>query len=213
MRGQIDILEKEALTFEELVARFGVMHSESGFSKEEFEKLSAEFPQLRMERESDGKILVMSPVKPGSGRREVSLLSQLYLWNYQVKKGEVLSPSTGFDLPDGTTKSPDAAWISSEKYALMDEEKGFATEVPDFVAEIRSGTDRLVNLKKKMKDTWMKNGVRLAWLVDPYSEQVFIYRQGQDVEKIKGFSSKSLSGEDVLPGFELSLEEFMLRKK
>ncbi|MFN0037618.1 MAG: Uma2 family endonuclease, partial [Saprospiraceae bacterium] len=90
-------------------------------------------------------------------------------------------------------------------------EDDFVKIVPDFVAEVRSRSDRLAKLQKKMADSWMANGVRLGWLIDPYSEQVHIYRQGQEVEILKGFSGKKLSGEDVLPGFELPLDKMQVK--
>jgi len=85
--------------------------------------------------------------------------------------------------------------------------------VPDFVVEVRSSTDRLKKLKIKMTDSWMANGVKLAWLLDPYEEKAYIYRAGTaDPEVTQGFAGKQLTGEDLLPGFELPLET-MLRKK
>ena len=124
----------------------------------------------------------------------------------------VFSPSTGFDLPDGSTKSPDVAWISKEKteqlYTQQIEEK-FISIIPDFIAELRSKSDQLKKLQKKVKETWIKNGVRLAWLIDPYEEKAYIYRADGSREVITGFD-RQLSGEEVLPGFVLDLSRFRL---
>lgn len=135
------------------------------------------------------------------------------MWNFQTSLGEVYSPSTGFDLPSGATKCPDAAWISFERLAQssLEDEERFVRVVPDFVVEVRSGTDRLKKLQTKMADTWLANGVRLAWLIDPYEEKAHLYRPGREVEIVDGFAGKSLSGEDVLPGFELPLESMRRR--
>ena len=124
----------------------------------------------------------------------------------------VFSPSTGFDLPDGSTRSPDIAWIGPEKlHELSAEalENEFFSLVPDFVAELRSKSDALPRLQAKMTEAWIANGVRLAWLIDPYEEKAWIYRQDGSVEVVEGFDKK-LSGEDLLPGFELALGEFRL---
>jgi Uma2 family endonuclease len=213
MRDESSVLEKTTLSFEELVLTLGTLHSERPLSKAEFVLLAERFPELRIERESTGKITVMPPVKKGTGKRESTLHGLLFMWNYQTKAGELYSSSTGFDLPDGSTKSPDVAWISAERAASAnpEEEEEFVAIVPDFVAEIRSSTDRLIKLQKKMANIWMKNGVRLGWLIDPYKEQVFIYRQGQTMEDVQGFSEKILSGEDILPGFQLKLEELKIK--
>ena len=194
-------------TLEDLVLQHGPIELQNPLSKQDFAALTEHYPELAMEREKDGITTIMSPVKKGSGKRESTLIILLGIWNLQTRLGEVYSPSTGFDLPDGSTKSPDVAWISVDRIRTDtggDEE--FVRMVPDFVAEIRSGSDRLPKLQKKMTDTWLANGVRLAWLIDPYQEKAYIYRPGLAVTVIKGFTGKVLSGEEVLPGFELPLE-------
>jgi Uma2 family endonuclease len=183
-------------------------------SKEAFTALSAKFPDLQMEREANGKTNVMSLVRLGSGKRESTLLILIGMWVIKSKTGEVLSPSTGIELPDGSIKSPDCAWVSNERLAALpeDADEDFLRVIPGFVAEIRSSSDRLVTLKKKMTHTWMAHGVLLGWLIDPYAEKVYIYRQGREVEVVQGFAGKSLSGEDVMPGMELPLDELRSKK-
>lgn len=121
------------------------------------------------------------------------------------------SSASGFDLPDGATKSPDVAWSSPETLAAAgaetSDEDAFVRVVPDFVAEVRSKTDRLKRLQIKMTDVWIANGVRLAWLIDPYEEKVYIYRPGREVETVQGFSGQALSVQEVLPGFSFPLEK------
>jgi Uma2 family endonuclease len=90
---------------------------------------------------------------------------------------------------------------------MPSDEDDFVQVVPDFVGEVRSSSDRLPKLKHKMTNTWMANGVRLAWLIDPYEEKAYVYRQGQAVEELSGFDDAFLSGEDILPGFMLDLRE------
>lgn len=200
----------KSFTLDYLALHFGPVELHHPLSREEFVNLAEHFPDLGMEREKDGTVTIMSPVKRGSSKRESTIIALLYLWNESLAtSGEVHGSTGGIDLPDGTTKSPDAAWISPERLAASpaNEEDDFVKVVPDFVAEVRSRSDRLAKLQKKMTETWMANGVRLAWLIDPYVEQVLIYRQGQSVETLNGFMGKKLSGEDVLPGFELPLEK------
>jgi len=198
-----ELLDKETFSLEDAVVRLGAISSDEPMSKEQFIRLSERFPDLRMEREADGKVLIMSPVKKGSGRRESRLFGLLALWYEKFNSGELFGPSSGFNLPDGSFKAADVAWLSDESLAADPaSEEEFIQIVPDFVAEIRSATDRLKKSQQKMTD----NGVRLAWLIDPYEEKAYIYRQGREVEIVEGFDSKKLSGEDVLPGFEFPLE-------
>lgn len=185
------------------------------FSLEEFRSLSERYPDLRMEREQNGKIRIMSPVKAGSGKRELNAGAFLVTWNYKNKLGQCFGPSTGILLPDGAIKSPDAAWVSNERMQGISPEaleNEFLQMAPDFVLEIRSKTDRMARLKRKMADTWMKNGVRLGWLIDPFDEKVFIYRGSNAPETVEGFDGRVLDGEEVLPGFELPLEELKVKK-
>ncbi|MBK8192766.1 MAG: Uma2 family endonuclease [Lewinellaceae bacterium] len=201
--------EKE-ITLENMVAQYGAIVLQTPLSKKDFSELAERYPDVLIEREKNGITTIMSPVKKGSGQRESTLLVLIGIWNLRHKLGKLYSPSTGFDLPDGSIKSPDAAWISNDRPDSGEEH--FVQVVPDFVAEIRSGSDPLKKLQRKMTDTWIANGVRLAWLIDPYDEKVYIYRPGEAVRIVAGFSGKTLAGEDVLPGFELPLEEMMRGK-
>jgi len=197
------------------ILELGGTCSINGLSKEKFKLLASLNPELQMEREKNGKINIMAPVKGGSGIRENRLNYRLRHWREKNDKGECFSPSTGFDLPSGAVKSPDAAWLSAEKMNSLTEEQiedEYIPAVPDFIVEIRSKTDRLSKLKQKMEKTWMANGVRLGWLIDPYKEKAYIYRLDGSKEVLEGFDRK-LSGEDVLEGFELDLREFKVLKK
>ena len=78
----------------------------------------------------------------------------------------------------------------------------FANICPDFVVELRSGSDSLKPLQEKMQE-YMDNGAKLGWLIDPQNRQVEIYRPGLKVEVLA--NPTELSGEEVLPGFVLNL--------
>lgn len=194
--------------------KYGPILLEQPLSIAEFNNLYAQFPELLMEREANGKVSIMSPVKRGSGRRESVISGYLFMWLNEYEQGEMFSPSTGIELPTGAIKSPDATWVSDERLAAVsqDEEHDYLKAVPDFIAEVRSVSDRISKLKKKMEKTWMANGVRLGWLIDPYGEKVWIYREEQETEIVEGFDGKVLSGEELMPGFELPLEKMKVNK-
>jgi Uma2 family endonuclease len=73
---------------------------------------------------------------------------------------------------------------------------------PDFVIEVRSQTDRWPALREKMRE-WIDNGAQLAWLIDPETRAVEIYRPKGSVEVLS--SPESLSGEGPVEGFALDL--------
>lgn len=174
---------------------------------EQFYQLCLHNPEWNIEQNAKGALIVMSPVGAESGRREMNFGGELYLWNKQTQLGEVFSSSTLFKLPKGGTRSPDAAWIERSRWQALTSEqrKKIAPIAPDFVIELRSTTDNLADLQEKMQE-YLESGVRLSWLFNPQDQQVEIYRQGQEKE-VKPLPT-ILSGEDVLPGFELTVDQF-----
>lgn len=173
---------------------------------EQFEQLAAANRDLRLERTATGELIVMPPTGSETGNRNADVEGQLWLWNRRTKLGKVFNSSSGFRLPNGANRSPDASWIKLERWeALIPEEKqGFAPICPDFVVELRSPSDNMEPLRTKMTE-YMDNQARLGWLIDRKNRKVEIYRQGRDVEVL--VNPISLSGEDVLPGFVLDLTE------
>lgn len=173
---------------------------------EEFYAFCRENPEMKIEQDKYGNVIVMPPVSPESGNLESEVGIDLGLWNRRSKLGRTFSSSTMFTLPDGSKRMPDASWISHEKYNRLTERErqSFAKIVPDFVVEVRSPSDSLEELKTKMTEAWMSNGVRLSWLLDPESQSAWIYRADGSSETVNGFN-KRLPGEDVLPGFEFDL--------
>ena len=136
----------------------------------------------------------------------MGLNGQLWLWNWQVRLGVGFDSSAGFTLPNGAIRSPDASWIKQERWDTLNtsQKRIFAPLCPDFVIELCSPSDRLIDVQIKMQE-YLNNGTRLGLLIDPESKSAQIYRQNQRVEVQN--APNSLSGEDILPGFELDLQE------
>jgi Uma2 family endonuclease len=174
-------------------------------SDEALLRLSSANKVLHLERNAKGELVIMSPTGFGSSRRNSKITARLEAWNMQANAGEVSDSSGGFRLANNAVRSPDAAWISHERIATLTPEQldGFAPICPDFVIELMSKTDRLTEAQEKMQE-WMENGCRLAWLINPYEERVYVYRADGTLRFMESFDS-TLSGEDVLPGFTLEL--------
>lgn len=162
-------------------------------------------PHLRVERDENNQIYLMAPVGGETGRKHIKITSAIDRWNSERKAGEVFDSSTGFKLSDKSMRSPDAAWVTAEKWNSLSkqERKRFLPFAPDFVVEVQSPSDDLEPAREKMYK-WIRNGSRLGWLIAPEEETVFIYRADGTVDKVQGFDKK-LSGEGVLPGFEFDL--------
>jgi len=176
---------------------------------EQFAELAIVNRDLRLERTSTGELIVNPPTGWESGRRNLNLSTQFGIWCIENEElGEGFDSSTAFTLPNGAIRSPDASWISRERWEVLtpEEKKGFAQICPDFVVELRSPSDSLESLREKMQE-YIDNGTLLGWLIDPQNAQVEIYRRGQAIEILE--NPTKLSGEGVLPGFFLNLNRVM----
>lgn len=176
-------------------------------SDEEFFNFCQENRDLRIEKTANQDIIIMSPTGYLTGDRNSEIVTQLRLWNKKAKSGRVLDSSTGFTLPSGAMRSPDAAWVSNERDQMLTpaERRRFAPVCPDFVVELKSQTDTIPDLQAKMEE-WIENGCRLGWLIDADEEKVYLYQKDQPTEMVQGFD-KMIEGGEVLPGFTLILSE------
>lgn len=175
---------------------------------EQFYQLCVSNPEIPLERNAQGALIVMAPVVGDSGNHEMELGIDLGNWNRQSRLGKVFSSSTLFKLPGGGDRSPDAAWVELSRWQALtrEERQKFPPIAPDFVLELRSRTDSLTALQEKMQE-YLDSGVRLGWLFNPQDQQVEIYRQGQPKE-VRQLPT-ALSGEAVLPGFVLQVQPFV----
>ncbi len=175
------------------------------YTREQFASLTAQYPDLQMELTREGKLIIMPPSGGESSRQSSIVGGRLFAWADQDKTGVTFDANGGYNLPRGGTRAPDASWLKRDRWeALTPEQKQkFLPLCPDFVAEVLSPTDSLAETRRKMEE-YKENGARLGWLINPCRRQVEIYRLDQDAEVLE--NPASLSGEDVLPGFVLSLE-------
>ncbi len=174
-------------------------------TKEQFYQLCQANRDFRFERTATGELIIMPPTGGGTGKRNLKIAQQLGNWAELDGSGVAFDSSTGFTLPNGNDRSPDAAWIPLEKWSAFtpEEQEKFLLLCPDFLIELRSPSDALAPLQAKMQE-YLENGTRLGWLINRKDRQVEIYRQGQEKEILD--NPTRLSGEEVLPGFILNLE-------
>ena len=172
------------------------------------EQLCSDNPENRFEITKEGKLIVMSPTGSESGRKNSDLLIEIGIWNRQTKLGVVFDSSTGFKLSNGATRSPDVSWIRLGRWQAIPkaQQRKFAPIDPDFVIELMSPTDDLIELQQKMIE-YMNCGVKLGWLINPDDKQVEVYRNGQDKEVLNNPSS--LDGETLLPDLTVGLSDIL----
>ncbi|MEM9275452.1 MAG: Uma2 family endonuclease [Cyanobacteria bacterium P01_F01_bin.143] len=163
---------------------------------------------LRLELTATGELVIMPPTGGETGIKNSDLNYQLQVWNRRYKLGFVFDSSTGFKLPNGATRSPDAAWIKKERWESLtsEQQKSFIPLCPDFVIELRSKSDSLSDLQEKMQE-YLANGLILGWLIDPQNQQVEVYQSNFSVEIIS--NPKSISNKDILSDFTLDLQDIL----
>ena len=177
------------------------------FTDEELYRIDADNEDFRIETNANGDLEIMPPPFPDTSIKNIDIDAQLWIWAKKDKSGVCFESSAKFTLPNGAKRMPDATWILKDRwFALSETERTrkFTRIAPDFVIELRSVSDRLPILQKKMRE-YIENGVRLGWLIDPLKKRVHIYRADKTTQILE--NPKSISGENVLKGFELDLTE------
>jgi Uma2 family endonuclease len=173
-------------------------------SDDEFFEFCQSNRDVRIERAANGDIVIMPPAGADSSGMNALLNLELGIWNRIQNLGKVYDSSGGFTLRTGAVLSPDASWVLRDRVEQLSKEqrRKFLPLAPDFVAEIRSPSDSLTALHKKMRE-YIDAGVRLGWLIDPDSKTLWVYQPGSDPTQLD--NPESISGDPVLPGFVLKL--------
>ena len=179
---------------------------ETPMSDEELMRFCAANEVLRVERDANGEILVMTPAGGNTGRMNAALIVALGNWAEEDGRGYAFDSNTGFTLPDNSMRSPDAAWVRKTRWDALggEEQARFSHICPEFLIELRSKSDGLPELKAKMEQ-WIANGAKVAWLIDPEERTVWVYRPGEEPE---GYHEPtSVQGSGAVAGFELVLRK------
>ncbi len=180
-----------------------VLRPPSPLTDDELIAFSRKNKPYRIERNAKGEIEIMTPAGYFGGRRETFVSRELDFWAEEDGSGEANGANAGFNLPDGSTLSPDACWVSRERLSgfTADELERYLPVCPEFVVEILSASDSLRVLQAKM-EVWIANGAQLAWMIDPYGETITIYRPGVPPEVLQ--KPDSIEADAPVAGFRLT---------
>jgi Uma2 family endonuclease len=173
------------------------------FTEDDFFEFCQEHSLLRIERNSEGEIIIMAPAGLESDFIGVEVVTQLREWAKKDGQGVVLGPTAGITLPDKSVLSPDVSWVPTDRWKALSrkQRQRFGAVVPAFVIEIRSPSDRKKDLLQKMQ-TYLRNKVELGWLIDPQSRTVTIYSSDREL-----IDPERVSGEGPVTGFVLELKQ------
>jgi Uma2 family endonuclease len=167
-------------------------------------------PDYRIERYGKKDIIIMTPTFSKTGNINFELALQLGKWNEIENTGLIFDSSTGFKMPDDSILSPDLAWVARQHWEVLSQtqqEDEFAPLCPDFLLEVRSKTDRLTTLQKKMQK-WLAYGCQEAWLIDTVEKRVYIYLANlKNPQNIDDLSQTIHS--NFLKGFSLNLNKIL----
>jgi len=160
----------------------------------------------RIEYTAQGELLVMPPTGGETSNRNAELTYQVQAWTRRDQAGVAFDSSGGFKLPNGATRSPDAAWVRRSRLAGLtrEQKQKFLPLCPDFVVELRSPTDNLQAVLDKMQE-YLDNGAQLGWLLDPLTRRVHVYLPQRSPEILEAPST--VSADPLLPGFVLDLQK------
>jgi Uma2 family endonuclease len=154
-------------------------------SDEELMRFSEDNKPYKIERNRHGEITIMTPVGGTGSAHEADVAYELLHWNKTARTGRVFISNAGFNLPDGSCLSPDAAWLDLKRWNSLTpaQRAGYPPVCPEFLIEVRSQSDSRKTVEDKMQ-LWLDNGAQLAWLVDPIDANVTVYRPGHAPETL-----------------------------
>lgn len=182
------------------------------YSQREIDRWMIEFNHAnhelvgKLELDADGALLITPMLREEGSADELECVTDLNIWTRNYG-GAAHGSRLGIRMPSGQIYAPDAAWISPDQQANRpppDPDQWLLQFCPAFVVEIRSRSDRLAPLQRKLAD-YIANGALLGWLIDPYQRRVHIYRPSVDPEVLD--DPEVVSGETVLPGFVFEVRQ------
>jgi Uma2 family endonuclease len=180
-----------------------ILHKNPQEARRYFDELVAANPDLRIELQGDGTITVMAPAGGESDYQSSDVITQLGFWAKSDGDGKAFGSSLGCNLPDGSTLSPDAAWIPNEMLNALPKaaRKKYLPLVPPFLVEVKSPSDRTRELQRKCRQ-WIANGAQLVWLIDGDERTIREYF-GSAEQTVK--DAESIKGKGPVQGFVLDL--------
>ena len=167
--------------------------------------LGISFPDERVEL-SNGEVIRM----PAAGWEHCFVAANVVRILGEFVKprdlGAVATAEAGFKLSEYTLRVPDVSFVSKERRAATGSPVGFWPGGPDLAVEVVSPSDSASDLYKKIQQ-YFEAGTRMVWVLYPQLQQVHFYRGPKQMRVLE--AHESISGEDVLPGFSILVEEFV----
>ena len=166
-------------------------------------------PKDGYEREVVNGELIVSPAGFDHGAIIPRILGPLFVFVTEKNLGVVLDGQTGCRMKSGDLFSPDVSFVAKQRtLSQRKKHKAFFDGAPDLVVEVLSPSDTVRVTEEKIAQ-YFENGTRLAWVVHPHSQSVYVYRRGPVADDVLSIKD-SLGGEKVVPGFSLVVASIFL---
>ena len=149
-----------------------------------------------------GRIVIMGPSDIVSSEIGVIFSWLLANWVYPRRLGRIFDSAGGFILPDANLTAPDVSFVRAAR--LRRSPRYFGELVPDLVVEIKSQSDRIKPIVKKI-NKFIELGAEVGILIDPDEETVTVYRQIGDPVVLGNQDILILP--ELFPGWELPISE------
>lgn len=151
----------------------------------------------------EGRLIKMRPTGWRHGSHESNFDRLLAAFVNENNLGKVLVSEVGLYTrrnPD-TVRGADVIFISNERLAQV-KSASFLDVAPELIVEVMSPDDRWTEVKQKLKE-YFSIGVNAVWVADPSDKTVSVYRSLTEVNIFS--EDDSLTGDDILPGFSVSV--------
>lgn len=150
----------------------------------------------------DGRITVMSPSGYESDEVAFRFGRRLADWVEPKRIGRVTGSSAGFVLPDSNTRAPDVSFVRAER--LRRAPRSFAQLAPDLMVEVKSPSDFVDDLKKKIAN-FLQQGTQVGILVNPEDCTVQVFQT--DTDAVTLGDGDVLTLPDLLPGWSVAVSD------
>jgi Uma2 family endonuclease len=185
----------------------------------DLEQLQAQHPDWQMEL-VDGSIVVMGPSDYESDEITIEFARVMANWVRPRKLGRVTGSAAGFFLPKSeeedssnengsngqkeprNLRAPDVSFVRADR--LKRTKRDFVELVPDLMVEVKSKTDRVKPLVKKI-ELFLELGAVVGILIDPDKRTLTVYRLNQSPVTLG--DGDTLTVPELLPGWELAISE------
>ena len=153
-----------------------------------------------------GELRKMTPAGFKHGKVVANLTGPLTIYVRANNLGVVLGAETGFKIgsdPD-TVRAPDVAFVRMERILATGETDKFWPGPPDLAVEVLSPRDTVYEVEEKVAN-WLTAGFSMVWVVNPKERTLHVHRFNKTIHRLS--EKDLLDGQDVLPGFHLSITE------